>query len=241
MASVRFHFRPVLTIVSAIALAVLIALGSWQVRRLEWKRDLIAQVEARVNAEPIAFAEALRRAGAGENMEYMPVSFEGRLDRENFAAVFGSYEGGAGAYIFIPATAPAGETVYVNQGFAPQGVWETLSVSGAADGPAKGVAIFGLFRSAEVPVPPASWFQPQGKSVDGLWFIRDPKAFAAEAGIVAPPYYIDQFAVEGRAWPKGGTTRLDFNNRHLEYALTWFGLAATLAGVWLAFSLKKRD
>ncbi|WP_375201444.1 SURF1 family protein [Hyphococcus sp.] len=237
MGAYRFPFRPLLTVVSVIALALLVTLGSWQMRRLEWKQSLIAQVEARVDAAPIPFAEAVRRAAAGETMEYMPVTIAGRVKGQNEARVFGTYDGAPGVYIFAPVETGAGP-VYVNRGFAPQ---ENLDVPCFCDDDAEEEIITGLFRTAEKPSPPASWFQPKGKSVDGLWYIRDPKAFAADAGLNAPAYYIDQSAVDGRDWPKGGTTRLDFNNRHLEYALTWFGLAATLAGVWVAFSLKKRD
>ncbi|MAW79766.1 MAG: hypothetical protein CMI63_05975 [Parvularcula sp.] len=237
MGAYRFQFRPVLSVVSVFALAILIALGFWQVRRLEWKQGLIAQVETRVNADPIPFAEAMRRAEAGENMEYTPVTISGRIDRDRVARVFGTYDGEPGVYVFSPIAGPSGEDVFVNEGFAPQ--TETGAVADLPDD--EETTVTGLFRYAEQPTPPASWFQPEGKSAGGLWFVRDPAMFAAETGADAAPYYIDRFAVDGRDWPKGGTTRLDFNNRHLEYALTWFGLAATLIGVWIAFSLKKRD
>ncbi len=229
----EFRFRPVLTLCVALAMGALVALGTWQLHRLDWKRDLIAQVEARVNAPPIPFEAAARRADAGEAMEYAPVRLDGRLSPDRHARVFGTWDGAVGAFEFVPLETGDGATVYVNLGFTPQERLDDIETS-------PGVAeITGLFRTAEKPAPPASWFQTRGKSVDGLWFIRDPAAFAGEAGIEAPPYYIDQAAVEGREWPKGGTTRLEFSNRHLEYALTWFALAATLAGVWLAFSLHR--
>ena len=131
----------------------------------------------------------------------------------------------------------AGNVVYVNLGFAPQNI-EEFEI--AESDTASSVEITGLFRTAERVTPPASWFRTTDHSLDGLWFVRDPILFADHAGLTTIPYYIDSFAVEGREWPKGGTTRLAFNNRHLEYALTWFGLAATLFGVWLAFSLPRR-
>lgn len=235
IAGYRFQFRPGVTIAAALVLAALIALGTWQLQRLRWKEDLIARVEARVSAEPIPFDEAVRRAEAGENMEYAPVVISGRIDPARAADVFGTYEGEAGVYTFVPLAADGGQ-VYVNEGFTPQ----ALAAETAAPAPEVEQAI-GLFRYAEKPAPPASWFRPAGKSVDGLWFVRDPEAFAAEAGWAASPFYIDRFAVEGRDWPKGGTTRLAFSNRHLEYALTWYGLAGALIAVWLAFSLKKPD
>jgi surfeit locus 1 family protein len=235
IAGYRFQFRPGVTIAAAFVLAALIALGTWQLQRLHWKQDLIARVEARVSAEPIPFDEAVRRAEAGENMEYAPVAITGRIDPARAADVFGTYDGEAGVYTFVPLSS-ADEKVYVNEGFTPQDMAATTPPPAEAE-----EKVTGLFRYAEEPAPPASWFRPAGKSVDGLWFVRDPQAFAAEAGSVSPPFYIDRFAVEGRDWPKGGTTRLEFSNRHLEYALTWYGLAGALIAVWLAFSLKKPD
>ncbi len=237
MGAYRFQLRPVVTSFALIALAILIALGSWQLRRLEWKQNLIAQVEARVNAEPVPFTEAVRRAEAGEAMEYAPVIVEGRLRAEKEARVFGTYDGQPGAYIFAPLETGDG-AVYVNRGFAPQ---KLLSAPCFCDEDSTAGAITGLLRMPEHLSPPASWFRTEEKSAGGLWFVRNPELFAADAGIEASSYYVDQFAVEGRDWPRGGTTRLDFSNRHLEYALTWFGLAAALVGVWIAFSLKKRD
>lgn len=233
----RFHFRPVLTICAAIGMALLVALGSWQLHRLEWKRDLVAKVESRIKSPPIPFEDALRRAEAGEDMEYTPVYLSGRHVPREEARVFGSYEGAPGHYFFTPLQTASDDVIYVNLGFAPQTADEfTISQSGAGSM----AEIAGLFRTAERVTPPASWFRTTDHSLDGLWFIRDPVLFAEHSGLNTLPYYIDSFAVEGRAWPRGGTTRLAFNNRHFEYALTWFGLAATLLGVWLVFSLPRR-
>ncbi|MEZ5893898.1 MAG: SURF1 family cytochrome oxidase biogenesis protein [Parvularculaceae bacterium] len=228
-----FQFRPVLSAVSLIAVMILAWLGAWQLQRLEWKTKLITQVEARTHEAPIAFDEAVRRAEAGEYMEYAPVTLTGRMRGESEARVFGSYEGAAGVYVFTPFETAQGGDIYVNRGFAPQGA----SYASADDAQ----TVVGLFRYPERPSPPASWFQPKGKSADGLWFLRDPDAFARNAGVAAPSYYVDAFAAPGQAIPKGGTTRLEFRNNHLDYALTWFGLAVALVGVWFAASLKSPE
>ncbi|NNE40944.1 MAG: SURF1 family protein, partial [Marinicaulis sp.] len=91
------------------------------------------------------------------------------------------------------------------------------------------------------PAPPASWFQPTTQSADGLWHLRDPALFARSANIDAVPFYLDRMDGAQGEVPAGGTTRIDFRNKHMEYALTWFGLAVTLFGVWLVFSLPKRE
>ncbi len=231
----KFHFRPVLTICAGLALVVLLALGNWQVQRLDWKRELIAGVEARISASPIPFEDAVRRAESGAAMDYAPVYFEGTIDRQSRALVFGTFESEVGAYVFSPATDAAGTAIYVNEGFVPQKIIPELEARQTSE------RIVGLLRQAEELATPASLFRPRGKSADGTWFVRDPVAFGVDAGVQSSPYYIDRYAVDGREWPKGGTTRIDFRNKHLEYALTWFGLAGALVAVWVAMSLQPRD
>ncbi|MBB5517949.1 SURF1 family protein [Amphiplicatus metriothermophilus] len=233
-----FRFRPVLTVFVAIALAALIALGTWQLQRREWKLDLIAQVEARTQAAPIPFEEALARAGAGENMEYAPVVAVGAFAHDKEARVFGTLDGQAGAYVFAPIfpDTDEGRAIYINRGFVPQGAFAQGDY-GRVEGP---VRVEGLYRTAETPSGLARLFRPDDQPADRLWYVRDPRLFAARDGVDAPSAYIDSFGREEPAdWPKGGATRLDFHNRHLEYALTWFGLAGALVGVYLVFSARR--
>ncbi len=236
----RFAFRPVLTIFVLAGLAMLVSLGAWQLKRLDWKQGLIAKIEARAEAPPMALEKAIARADAGEDMEYAPVRFSGRLRPSLEAHLFGSYEGAAGIYYFA-AVKPEGSDplVYVNFGFVPQSVLKSSTETPQYRSMANS-EITGLLRYREELSPPASWFQSAEQSSDGLWFVRDPLRFAEAAQIVASPYYVDSFVRDGGPWPKGGTTRVDFRNAHLDYALTWFGLAIVLFGVWLTFSLPKR-
>jgi len=232
-----FQLQPVLMIVTAAAMAILITLGNWQLQRREWKLALIEKIEIRLGAAPISFDAALARARSGEELDYMPVRIDGVFAHQFEARVFGSYEGAAGVYVFTPLKRDGG-VVYINRGFAPQAAAaQECFCMPAGDAV---VAITGLFRSAEHPSPPAAWFQPPGQSADGLWFVRDPAKFAAQAKLDAPAYYIDAGAGDGAQWPRGGTTRIEFRNNHLDYALTWYGLALTLFGIWLILSLKKQ-
>ena len=234
----RFQFRPVLTICAALALAVLVSLGNWQLDRRAWKLDLINQVETRMAQSPAPLSALLDKRDRGQDVEYAPVFVEGRYLPEKEERLFGTYDGEAGVYVFAPFQTDDGPIVYVNRGFVPQARAQANDFS-VTD--ARSVQIAGLLREPETLRPPASWFRSAEKSADGFWFVRAPSAMAAAAEIEnAAPVYIDQLTDEATYWPRGGTTRLDFHNRHLEYALTWFGLAGALVAIWFAASLKRR-
>ena len=231
----RFRFRPALTAASLAALALLCALGTWQLQRLQWKNALVAKTQARLSSAPIALSEALARASAGEDMEYQPVVADGMFRHEQAARVFSAHEGRPGVLIFTPLETDGG-LIYVNRGFVPQ----DLAGAAVEEGTAARVRVEGLFRNAERKKGFERTFAAKDQPSDNLYFLRDPRVFASAAGSDAPPFYIDSFARNGEAeWPKGGLTRVEFANRHLEYALTWFGLAGALAGVYLAFSFRR--
>ncbi len=83
-------------------------------------------------------------------------------------------------------------------------------------------------------------FVPKPDLVHRIWYGRDPKAMAAALGIPnAVPLIVARGAGAPGELPEGGHTRLTFRNEHLSYALTWFGLAATLAVIYFAFHWSK--
>jgi len=90
-----------------------------------------------------------------------------------------------------------------------------------------------------------TYFTPADDPARGNWFTRDPQAVAAAKGLgpVAPFYVAQESPVPPGGLPKPGALRAALPNNHLQYALTWFGLALTLVGVfgaWLTVRLRNR-
>ena len=240
-----FTFRPGLSVATVAALLVLISLGVWQLQRLEWKNALVAAVEQRIDAEPKPLAEILSAhdPNSGRDASYTPVLIEGVFRHDLESHVFGTFNGRPGYYVFTPLApspggTPADAFVYVNRGFVPQAM---KSPAVRPDGAISGVqTITGLFRTPEADRGLAAVFRPTDDLAGNIWHQRNPAAFAAASGIAAIDVYIDSSGAEnGALWPQGGVTRVTFANRHFEYALTWFGLAAALLGVYISFSIRK--
>lgn len=229
------------------ALALLLGLGTWQLQRKAWKDELQAQIKARASAKPAALADVLGNMSA-THPPGTPVQF-GEYSR---VRVNGTYENGKELYFFAPhpqfgpgyhvyaplilAQTDCLRFVMVNRGFVPEAL--RAPDKRAADEPAGPTEVVGLIR---YPEKPAS-FTPANEPQRNLWFWRDlagmTAAVAAGRKACAVHFFIDAEAAPANpgGWPRGGTTNLNLPNRHLEYALTWYGLAATLIGVFAAFA-----
>lgn len=229
---------PVSLVVLA-AFLVLAGLGTWQLERLAWKQDLIAKVEARIH-QPVQLApeEADWPAIAFEADEYRPVQAQGRfrhdLEVQVYALVDKTSDGGGGPgyWVVTPLEMADGATILVNRGFVPL---DRRDPASRAEGQVPGlVTVTGLLRMPEE----AGLFTPGNEPDKNSWFVRDPVAIAGAKGVLrVAPFLIDADATPNPGGlPQGGLTRLSFPNRHLEYALTWYGLAATLLGVFAAYA-----
>lgn len=232
----NLQFKPVLWIVSAVALIILLSLGTWQVQRLQWKTSLIDKVEARLDAEPTALPEALGMEQAGEDIEYLPVRAVGGFPSTKTAHVFGTWDGEPGYYVFqaMLLDAPSGETLIVNRGFVPQDLRAEFYPLPNAE------AMVGLARRYDGATGIAAAVAPAGAEA-GTFYDRD---LAKLAGYLAPGQEVIPFALDSTLpteLPKGGTTRVEFRNAHLGYALTWYGLAAGLVGVVFVMSRRRGE
>jgi len=89
----KFQFRPVLSVCALAGLAVLLTLGTWQLQRLEWKRDLIAKSTARVDSVPISLDTLVSSLAESVDQEYQPVFLVGSYDHAGEERVFGTLDG----------------------------------------------------------------------------------------------------------------------------------------------------
>jgi surfeit locus 1 family protein len=216
-------------------LAVLVSLGAWQLERLAWKQDLIARTEARSQAAPELLPVPPDWARLDpDRYEYRAVELEGRFRHADEVHVYTALSsprgahGGPGWWVMTPLELDGGGTVFVNRGFVPESHKDAAT---RPEGQVTGdVEISGLVRMAE----PQGPFIPDDEPDNNVWFTRDPARMAAALGLEGPvaPFFIDAREPAPGGLPQGGETVLTFRNDHLGYALTWFGLAATLVGVF---------
>ena len=138
---------------------------------------------------------------------------------------------GPGYWVLTPARLADGGIVIVNRGFVPDGRQNPATrAAGQVTGP---VRIVGSIRWPGE----RHWFTPADEPAKNLWFTADPQSVAAAKGIgTVAPFYVEQESpVPPGGLPKPGKLMVTLPDNHLQYALTWFGLALGLAGVYVAW------
>lgn len=209
--------------VLALALFVgLVALGTWQVQRRAWKHTLIAQVDARVHAQPTAApGPAAWPTVTAEKDAYRRVTVRGTYLNTRETCVQATTALGGGYWVLTPLRTDHGHTILVNRGFVPP---EKRTRHGRIEGV---TTVTGLLRTTE----PGGGFLRRNDPAADRWYSRDTAAIAAAKGLPnVAPYFIDADATKAPDAPVGGLTVIAFPDNHLVYALTWYGLALMVLG-----------
>lgn len=209
-----------------LTVAGLVGLGTWQVQRRAWKLDLIARVDARIHAAPVAPPARAAWPLVGPEDAYRRVRVVGTFLHDEETLVQALTERGGGFWVLTPLRTADGSLILINRGFVPG---DRRDPATRGDGQVGGeTAVTGLLRLTE----PHGGFLRANDPQAGRWYSRDVAAIAAARGLAdAAPFFIDADAAAnpGRL-PVGGLTVVAFRNDHLVYALTWYALALMVAG-----------
>ncbi|WP_068874922.1 MULTISPECIES: SURF1 family protein [unclassified Phenylobacterium] len=226
-----------LTIAAAIALAILLALGTWQLQRLHWKRDLLARIEALQAAPAQPLGPVLDRVAEGGDADFtrVIVSCPG-IATAPYLELYGLRDGQPGVRLISACRTDSTRyrTILVDRGFVADTVSARPPVDRDATAP---VEVTGVLRQPE----PGNSFSPPNRPA--RWYTRDVAAMAAALQAPGPaPLFLMAETATNPEW-KGlipAPIPAVISNRHLEYALTWYGLAAALLGVYAAMLFKRR-
>jgi surfeit locus 1 family protein len=227
--------------------ALFVSLGVWQLQRRTQKHALIAALTERLAAPPEALPPPSQwNALEPASDEFRRVRFAATYRRAADAMVYSSGSAvrgdiaGPGTWAFLPARLSDGETVVVNAGF----VQNTMQDRGVEDRAVtrlitgQPVMLTGYIRFPEA----ASVLTPAENLAKRLWFTRDHLAMARtlgwdEGGKPVALFYIDlEQPVPASGVPKPGPLEIHLKDDHMQYAITWFGLAVAVLiafGVWL--------
>ncbi len=240
MRTSRKGFRPTLlsSLVAGATLVVLLGLGFWQVERLTWKTELIAELRARAAAPALELPPVF----PPEDLQYRRVRLAGSfLPGKLLRSAPRNLNKRPGVYLYAPFVMTDGRTILVELGWQSLAAAES-STAALPEGPQSFEAI--LLRDGW---RGNDWLKPANDPAKNVWHYVDTLAMAGAAGLempvtevyaVAPPGALPTDLLGGELKPR--QPGLDIPNNHLEYAITWFALAAILLVIFVLYT-RRRD
>jgi len=226
----KFRLPIGMTIAVVVSMTIMIALGVWQIQRMHWKEGVLAHVAALKNSAPVPAGPVL---AANRDVDFRRVVIDcPGLAAAPYVELYGVREGEAGSRLISACAVEAGpyRSVLVDRGF----VQDTVSARPAVKtGDTTPLRIIGVLRIPEK----GNWFSPPNDPAARHFYIRDAAEMARLLGAPAPaPVFLLTETATNPEWPALVPAPLpeDIPNNHLQYVLTWFGLAAALAGVYAA-------
>lgn len=229
------------TLVCLIGIGILVGLGVWQLQRKAWKENLIATLNSQLAKPPIDLPPRTQWSNLKpQSDEYRRVTFLAEFLPGQEALVYTAGSAfrpdvqGAGYWVFAPARLAGGSIVIINRGFVP------LEKKNAASGglPHGLVDIVGVMRWPEK----ITSFTPAADVKGNVWYARNTESIAAAKGWPDhAPFYIEmESPVPPGGLPKPGKLVVNLPDNHLQYAITWFGMALVLASFYAVFLVRWR-
>lgn len=230
----RRWFRPTLwpSVFTGIALIILVLLGNWQVHRLAWKTALLQQVALHMAAPPAPFPEVIANP---DDWAYRRVTATGIFDHTHEIYLFSpGPKGGTGYQVITPLLRESAPPLLVNRGWVPS---DHKDPATRRAGQLQGrVAVTGVIRFSGKANP----FSPANRPDQDIWYVRDIPSMAKHLGLAVAPVMIEADNTPNPGgWPLGGQTIVDIPNNHLDYALTWYGLALVLLVIYVVYHWRR--
>jgi surfeit locus 1 family protein len=196
--------------------AILIGLGVWQVQRLHWKQEILSRIEARLGDAPVALPSSPDPVAD----RYRPVQVAGRLTGDDLFVLTSDRDAGPGYRVIEAFETEDGRRILIDRGYLPEARRGTLREG-------REMTVIGTLNWPDE----TDSFTPQPDAARNIWFARDVPAMAAALST-------DPVLVVARSETGDGITPLPVDtlgipNNHLQYAITWFSLAA----VWLGMTV----
>jgi len=230
---VKYEYKPKIfsTIVSFLALLVLLSLAGWQILRLQWKTKLINERIAAYESQSLSLSQLKNPS----NEEFQRVFLKGKYlnDFEMYMPAL-SKNGNNGFHIIVPFLAENGENLIFDTGWVPLKLKEKDTRRNYLNNKE------GMVQAIIRLPGKKGRFQPDNEIQNNFWFFVEPELMSKYTGIkLEKKFYLEAFEDGPNGYPLGNQTRIYIRNNHLQYAITWFLIACGLVGVYIAANVRK--
>ena len=201
-------------------ISIFIALGSWQLVRLNWKLDLIEQIQSSLKDEPINIDNTVLK-------NYLRIKAVGTIDFENQIYLYNLNEKGEPGFEVINPIKIDNENYLLNRGWIPFNKKNKKEINIIDEN-----NIIGILRKQIK----ANMFKPKNDILNNYWFTLNRQDLYKLTGKKFSPYII--YLSSKNELPKAKMITANISNNHKKYAITWFSLAISILLIYLYFRKK---
>lgn len=214
-------------VMTAVMLAVLLGLGTWQVQRLHWKLGILAQIARAEAAPPTPLPTR------PDPFEKVQVSGHLRADlAASYGAEVRDTSAGTeiGTQLIVPLERHGGDTILADLGWVPTSLQHPIEPTD------RDTTLVGYIHPGDRP----GWFSATDDVAKRQFYTLDPTAIGAALGLkhVAPFVLIVMGQPPPQGYPEPATHLPEPPNNHLSYAITWYGLAVALVVIFVVWARK---
>ena len=201
-------------------ISVFIALGSWQIVRLNWKLELINQIKTSLKDEPVNLSSSTIK-------NYLRIKTNGSIDFEKQIYLYNLNEKGKPGFEVVNPLKIGGNDYLLNRGWIPFDMKNNkiIDIIDKND-------IIGILKKQTK----ANRFKPENNILDNYWFTLDRDDVFKFTGKKFSPYVI--YLSGNNELPKSKLITANISNNHKKYAMTWFSLAISIFILYLYFRKK---
>ena len=199
---------------------IFLALGTWQVIRLNWKIELINSIEQSLKSKPVEF-------NGSNPINFKKIKFEGILDNSKIIYLYSLNENGEPGFDIVNPISINNKSYLINRGWIPRELKlkKYLSTNTKFEGILKLKSKY-------------NYFKPENNLKTNYWFTLKDEDLFNYTGKEFSPFIINNISKQNEIYPKSKQVGANISNNHLKYALTWFSLAVSIFLIYLYFRKK---
>ena len=197
------------------------SLGTWQLYRLQWKQDLIYQINQGLKSTPIQYNQNIKK-------NYQRVILTGQYNFENQLYLYSlNSKGQPGFDVITPFETTNKENILVNRGWIEKKLKDESKINSISNN------ITGMLRQANR----KNIFTPENNINENIWFSVDFNDVQEATGKKFNKFIV-YLEDKNIITPKPKKITVDLPNNHLKYAITWYSISISILFYYLYFRKK---
>ena len=199
---------------------MLLSLGSWQLYRLNWKIDLISEIENSLKNNPVELSKS-------NNKNYLRIKTSGTIDFDKQIYLYNLNDSGKPGFEVINPILIGNENYLINRGWIPFDKKDKAEINLINTN-----SIIGTLKKQSK----ANSFKPENDIEKNYWFTLDRDDIFSYTGKKFSKYII--YLNGDYKTPKPKVITANISNNHKKYAITWFSMAISILLIYLYFRKK---